>query len=132
LEQRNPYKGNPPRPWVTVVFEKADGKIEKQLIADTGGFAEIRISRSLLYKIELDAAGSQKTNFGLAEGSWVWVEIPELGFRKKMVAYGLDQIVAAAKNSHPDFEGSVGLPFLREFEYGGDENEFWLRYGHAS
>jgi len=134
LEQRNPYKGAPPRPWITVVFEKADGsgKITKQLIVDTGGVAAIRISRSLLFKIEIRPADLQKTNFGLAEGSWVWVEIPELSFRKQMVAYGLDRVVAAAKASHPDFEGSVGLPFLREFEYGGDENEFWLRYGHAS
>jgi hypothetical protein len=129
LEQRNPYKGDPPRPWVTVVFQKADGsgKIAKQLIADTGGFATIRISRSLLYKIEVRPAEIQKTNWGLAEGCWVWVEIPELGFRKQMVAYGLDNIVTAAKQSHPDFEGTVGLPFLREFEYGGNDNEFWIR-----
>jgi hypothetical protein len=129
LEQRNRYKGDPPRPWVTVVFQKADGsgKLEKQLIADTGGVAAIRISRSLLSKIETEPAGIQKTNFGLAEGSWAWVEIPELGFQKEMVAYGLDGIVATAKESHPDFEGSVGLPFLREFEYGGNDNEFWIR-----
>jgi hypothetical protein len=117
-----------------MVFEKANGneKVKKQLIADTGGVAAIRISRSLLHKIEFEPADVQKTNFGLAEGSWVWVEIPELGFRKKMIAYGLDQIVAAAKQSHPDFEGSVGLPFLREFEYGGDENEFWIRSKQAA
>jgi hypothetical protein len=129
LEQRNRYKGDPPRPWVTVVFQKTDGsgKLEKQLIVDSGGIAEIRISRSLLSKIELEPAGIQKTNFGLAEGSWVWVEIPELGFREQMIAHGLDRIVAAAKESHSDFEGSVGLPFLRKFEYGGNENEFWIR-----
>jgi hypothetical protein len=129
LEQKNPYKGSPPRPWVTVVFEKANEneKVKKHLIVDTGGIAAIRISRSLLHKIELEPADIQKTNFGLAEGSWVWVEIPELGFRKKMIAYGLDTIVTAAKQSHPDFDGSVGLPFLREFEYGGNEKEFWIR-----
>jgi hypothetical protein len=134
VEQRNPYKGNPPRPWVTVVFEKADGntKVKKQLIADTGGVAAIRISRSFLHQIELEPVGIQDTNFGLAEGSWVWVEIPELGFRQEVIAYGLDQLVAAVKHSHPDFEGSVGLPFLREFEYGGDENEFWIRSKQAA
>jgi len=134
LEQRNPYKGDPSRSWVTVVFQKADGsgKIAKQLIADTGGVAAVRISRSLLHQIEIRPAGIQDTNFGLAEGSWVWVEIPELGFRKRVIAYGLDRLVAAVKHSHPDFEGSVGLPFLREFEYGGDENEFWLRYEQST
>jgi hypothetical protein len=52
VEQRNPYKGDLPRPWVTVVFQKADGSgnIEKQLLADTGGVAAIRISRSLLHQ----------------------------------------------------------------------------------
>ncbi len=55
-----------------------------------------------------------------------------MGFRKLMIVYGLDQLVAAVKHSHPDFEGSVGLPFLRELEYGGDENDFWLRHEHAS
>ncbi|MDZ7292820.1 MAG: hypothetical protein ONB44_22870 [candidate division KSB1 bacterium] len=129
MEQRNPYKGDPPRPWVTVVFHKADGsdKITKQLLADTGGVAAIRISRSLLYQIEIRPADIQDTNFGLAEGSWVWVEIPELGFRRQVIAYGLDRLVSAVKESHPDFEGSVGLPFLREFEYGGNESEFWIR-----
>ena len=133
MEQKNRYKGDPLRSWITVVFEKADGtgKIAKQLIADTGGVAAIRITRSLLHRIEFEPADLQKTNFGLAEGSWVWVEIPKLGFRKQMVAYGLDRVVAAAKASHSDFEGSVGLPFLREFEYGGNENEFWLRYEHV-
>lgn len=60
------------------------------------------------------------------------MEIPEVGFGKRMIVYGLDQLVAAVKPSHPDFKGSVGLPFLREFEYGGDENEFWLRYEQAA
>jgi len=64
-EQRNSYKGDPPRAWVRVVFQKGRDKIEKHLVADTGDVAAIRISRSLLHRFETRSARIQRTNFGL-------------------------------------------------------------------
>jgi len=45
-EQCNPYKGQPPQPWVKVRFEKVDGtgNVEKELAVDTGDPREARIS----------------------------------------------------------------------------------------
>jgi len=37
FEQRNPYKGQPPRPWVRLRFRAKDGSmVEVELLADTG------------------------------------------------------------------------------------------------
>jgi hypothetical protein len=37
FEQRNPYKGSPPRPWVRLRLEAADGSLQEiELLADTG------------------------------------------------------------------------------------------------
>jgi hypothetical protein len=39
----------------------------------------------------------------------------------------LDQLVKVYKAISPDFEGGVGLQFLREVEYGGNDKEFWIQ-----
>jgi len=53
--------------------------------------------------------------------------MPELNVQRKLLGYGNDMVVSTAKKSHPDFEGLVGLPFLRLVEYGGDADSFWVR-----
>ena len=44
-----------------------------------------------------------------------------------MLVYALDRVVEATKKSSSDFEGTVGLPFLREVTYGGNDEQFWIR-----
>ena len=84
-EQRNPYKGDPPRSWVKVEFEKADGtgNITKQLVADTGWPLEATISKENMRKLKLaNGEDVPKTNFGKQEGGWVCIKVPELGLEK--------------------------------------------------
>ena len=83
-EQRNPYKGNPPHAWVRVRFEKADGtgSVEKELGVDTGDPGEARISSANMRKLKLADGPNRQTNFGRAEGGWVCITMPELGFDK--------------------------------------------------
>jgi hypothetical protein len=51
----------------------------------------------------------------------------EFGLDVDLIGYASDAVVTVAKASSPDFEGLVGLPFLRFLEYGGDAQSFWLR-----
>jgi hypothetical protein len=53
--------------------------------------------------------------------------MPELGVNDLVLGYGGDQLADACRVNHPDFAGLVGLPFLRLFEYGGNDHSFWLR-----
>lgn len=43
-----------------------------------------------------------------------------------IIGYGSDAVTDAARSSHPGLGGLVGLPFLREFRYGGDAHKFWI------
>ena len=127
-EQRNPYKGAPPRPWVRVQLAAPDGtKRELDLLADTGNPFELIVSRNILTSFTHGAAAHVQTNFGGLHGGWFHVVVPLLGMDLWVVGYGSDPVVAAAQKSSPGFEGLVGLPFLRRTEYGGDRAWFWIR-----
>jgi hypothetical protein len=77
------------------------------------------------------AAPDFQSNFGLLEGAWLHLTMPELGLDQDMGGFANDAVVTAAKASSPDFEGLAGLPFLRLLEYGGDADWFWLRAIHS-
>lgn len=116
-EQRNPFKGSPPRPWVRVLLVARDGgNYEVQLLADTGNPCAIIISQALMASLKLRAAPDLTTNFGLLQAGWLRVIVPELRLDEKMVGYASDTVVAAAMSSSTDFEGLAGLPFLRLVE----------------
>jgi hypothetical protein len=72
-------------------------------------------------------APDMNSNFGLLQGGWLHIHMPELGLDQDLIGYASDAVVAAAKASCPDFEGLVGLPVLQLVEYGGDATGFWLR-----
>lgn len=72
-------------------------------------------------------APDRNSNFGLLEGGWLHVSIPEIGLNLYLVGYGSDAVVQAAKASCLDFDGLAGLPLLRLVEYGGNADWFWLR-----
>ncbi len=127
-EQRNPYQGSPLRPWVRVVLVSADG-LSKQLdlLADTGNPCSVIVSADTMRQFNLGITTGLHTNFGLLEGGWLRVQIPELQFDENVLGYGSDAAVEAAKSSHADFVGLVGLPLLRMMQYGGDNDDFWVR-----
>ena len=57
VEQRNPYKGAPPRPWVRVLLAARDGtNHEVDLLADTGNPCAIIVSQALMASLKLRAA----------------------------------------------------------------------------
>ena len=66
-------------------------------------------------------------NFGMLEGGWLQLVMPELGLDIPILGYASDAVVTAAKSDHVDFEGLAGLPLLRLMEYGGDATCFWIR-----
>jgi hypothetical protein len=128
FEQRNSYKGSPPRPWIRLRMAALDGTaVELDLLADTGNPCAVIISQQNMAKVKTGDGLDVNTNFGLLQGGWLQLRMPELGLVQFVLGYASDVVVAAAKDSHPDFECLGGLPLLRLTEYGGDAYWFWLR-----
>jgi hypothetical protein len=128
FEQRNPYNGSPSRPWVRLRLTAPDGSThEVELLADTGNPCALIISQALMATLKQRAAPDVQSNFGLLQGAWLHLAMPELGVDQDVEGFASDAVVAATKASSPDFEGLAGLPFLRLLEYGGDADWFWLR-----
>ena len=67
------------------------------------------------------------TNFGNLNGGWLRVSVLAVGFDQQMLGYACDAVGVSAKTSSSDFEGIVGVPFLRHVLYGGDAADFWMR-----
>jgi hypothetical protein len=128
IEQRNPYKGTPERPWARLRFTANDGStMELDFFADTGNPFPIILGSQHMNRLKLGDATNVNTNFGLLEGGWLQLDMPYFGVPLLLVGFASDAVRAAANASHPDFEGIIGLPYLRLVEYGGDGNSFWLR-----
>lgn len=128
IEQRNSYKGHPLRSWIRICLTSRDGYTnEVQLLADTGNPCAIIIGRQLMKRMQQRTSADTESNFGLLEGGWLHLTVPELGLNQFLEGFASDAVVAAAKASSPDFEGLVGLPFLRLTEYGGNASDFWIR-----
>ena len=79
--------------------------------------------------VKLRGAPDANTNFGVLEGGWVHLQMPELGLDTDVIGYASDAVVSASQMNNQDFEGLAGLPFLRLLEYGGNGDWFWLREG---
>lgn len=127
-EQRNPYRGNPPRPGVCIALRRADGSTEEvELLADTGSPCAIVVSQTVMAGLSYRAAPDVNSNFGLLEGGWLRLVMPELGLDIDVIGFASDAIANAAAKSDPRLVGLAGLPFLRLVEYGGDADYFWLR-----
>ena len=127
-DQRNPYQGDPPRPWIVLRLAAPDGsKQEFKLVADTGNPYALVLSEDLLTKLTFGSSADLQTNFGLLRGAWFLLAMPELGLDGLHLGYVSNNVVAATKESQSDFEGLVGLPLLRLLEYGGNREEFWIR-----
>jgi len=127
-EQRNPYKGTPPRPWVRVRLLAPNGTSQElDMVADTGSPMALVIGQAAMVTLNRKSAPQRISNFGPMVGGWLRVHMPEVGVDQDLLSYASDTIVTAVQGSHPNFEGLVGLPFLRLVEYGGDADWFWIR-----
>jgi hypothetical protein len=127
-EQRNPYKGSPPRPWVRLrLTDKVGTAHEIEFLADTGNPFAIIITQAAMALLKLKTAPDVNTNFGTLQGGWVHIHMPDFGLDTDVIGYASDAVVNSTQTSSPDFQGLGGLPFLRLLEYGGDAGGFWLR-----
>jgi len=127
-EQRNRYKGTPPRCWVLVHLLALDGTDQVvELLADTGSPFTLILGDSLLRRFEHGWAPPPATHTGFLRRGVVRLAVPDVGFDAFLAAYASDALVGEAQVSSPDFEGLAGLPFLRMVEYGGDAAWFWIR-----
>lgn len=128
VEQRNPYKGSPARPWIRIRAQGLRGTFHDwELLADTGNPCALIISRASMALVKQRDGLDVNSNFGVLEGGWLHVSVPEVGLDADVLGYSSDLVVTAAQASNCDFEGLVGLPFLRLVEYGGNANAFWVR-----
>jgi len=127
-EQRNTYKGAPPRPWMRVVLLALDGTIQElEFLADTGSPFALVIGKALMQQFQMIGVSSVSSNFGQLEGGWLRFQIPETSFDEDILGYGSDNVAQAVQASHPDFQGLAGLPLLRMMEFGGNRDEFWIQ-----
>jgi hypothetical protein len=126
LAQRNQYKGVPERAWVRVRLMQPSGNfLDRELLADTGNPCAVIVGAHDIALTALSPGQSLQTNFGWLTGGWLRLIIPEVDFDERVLGYGNDAIVNAAKSSSVDFSGLIGL--LRLMQYGGNANSFWIR-----
>jgi hypothetical protein len=126
--QRNPYKGEPPRPWIRLHILDPDGDpIPVELLADTGSPYAVIVSPKVMALARQEEGPEFATNFGALEGGWIRIVIPELKFDEELMGFASESVAAATEASCSDFQGLAGLPLLRMLEYGGDADGFWIK-----
>jgi len=129
-EQRNSYKGSWPRAWLRIQLV-ALGRVAVQdidVLVDTGSTCSMIVSTATMARFGVHTGRPPTpSNFGALIPALLHLVIPDVGYDDWVEAYENDTAVAEAKKSSPDFEGLLGLPLLRQFEYGGDATSFWLR-----
>lgn len=127
-EQRNVYKGEPARAWVRLQLISVSDRIQElEFLVDTGNPCAIIVDSMTMQSLRWRDSVITDSNFGILEGGWLRIAIPELALDVRTLGYANDSIVNVVKRSHPEFAGLVGLPFLRMVEYGGDGGWFWIR-----
>lgn len=127
-EKKHPYKGSPERPWVRLRLAAPDGStLEREFLADTGNPCALILDRQDMARLKAGDGPDIRTNFGLLQGGWLQLAMPEVGLTQTVLAYGSDAVATAAAASHPDFHGLAGLHLLRLTEFGGDADWFWIR-----
>ena len=129
-ELRKPYHGDPPRPWIPVRLVDRKGRvIAVNAVADTGSPFPLVTREKVLRRCRVRDAMQATTNFGILDAGWAEVRMPDLQFSREILVYGSDHVADVLARSAQVFDALVGLPFLRMFEYGGNDREFWLRPG---
>lgn len=112
-EQRNAYQGVPARPVVHVGLRTRDGGTRiLELLADTGNPCAIVVSKIAMAELSLLSSPDVNSNFGVLEGGWLRVYMPELNLDREIIGYASDAVANATKKSDPAFQGLAELPFL--------------------
>lgn len=125
--QTNSYKGSPPRAWLPVRLIAPDGHHrELDLLADTGNPFSVIVAAQIFEEFKHRDGPGTNTNFDPLRGGVLCLSVPELRENLIVIGYGSDAIARAARSSDLGLDGLVGLPFLRNFRYGGDADEFWI------
>jgi hypothetical protein len=128
VEQRNRYKGVPPRPWLRLRLIDLEGVAQEyDFLADTGNPFALIVSAAAMARFKQGDGPDVETNFGVLTAGHVRVAVPEVNIIESILAYSSETVSDAARASSPEFEGLVGLPLLRTMEYGGDADSFWIR-----
>lgn len=129
VEQRNPYRGFAPRPWLRIrVLDANDVPVELTLIADTGSPHAVIIDVILLSQLTRLPTQPVGSNFGPMTSGWVRLSMPDFGIDQDILCHGSPTIERAVQADDPSFQGLVGLPVLQLAEYGGNATDFWFRY----
>src|SRR5262245_48404038 len=89
VEQRNPYLGTPPRPWLRLRFlNPNDVPVELTLIADTGCPYATIVDPVVLAQLARILAQPVNSNFGPMNGAWVRLSMPSFGIDQDVLCYG--------------------------------------------
>src|SRR5437870_1004812 len=100
-EQRNEYKGEPPRPWVRIRLAAPNGtRTELDVVADTGSPIAAVIGEAVVQALKLHRLIEIDTNFGRLKGAWMQLEMPEFGVNDLVLGYGGDQLADACRANH--------------------------------
>ncbi len=126
--QRNPYQGSPARAWIVLRLATQDGlSRDFKLVVDTACPLSFAIAPDHVPEFSFGMSAPIVTNFGILQGEWFHLAMPELGLDALIVGYASEEASNAVRVDHPEFVGLVGLPLLQLLEYGGDAEEFWVR-----
>jgi len=92
--------------------EKNGTAHEIELLADTGNPFAVVISHAVMASLKIRSAPDVNTNFGVLEGGWVHLQMPELGLDGDVIGYASDAVVNSTQTSSPDFQGARRLAAL--------------------
>jgi len=126
--QLNDYKGMPERAWLTLEFQNASGSQETfELVADTGSPYPIVVATEVMDRFEFkEQVGLVlSSNFGTLRGGWLSVRLPQVSDWLFFMSFASQQLANSVRDSSTSFVGVVGLPFLQQFTYGGNQQQFW-------
>jgi hypothetical protein len=98
-----------------------------KVVVDTASPVSFILSPGELQDFSFGVTAPLITNFGLIQGEWFQLAMPELGLDALMVGYASDEAANMVRRDHPDFVGLAGLPLLRLLDYGGNQSAFWVR-----
>jgi hypothetical protein len=126
--QRNAYEGMPARACMVLRMTTPSGDVRDfKLVVDTACPVSFILGPDEVAEFSFGVAAPVNTNFGMLQGEWFLLAMPELKLDALMVGYASEQAAYAVRLDHSEFAGIAGLPLLRLLEYGGNHSEFWIR-----
>jgi len=127
-ELRQPYRGLPFRPILSLTFRTRDGvRHSLSLLADTGCPQDLILAPKWFDALVLADAEGIENNFGPMNAGWFRLHMPEIGLVELVNGFGSLEVGEAIATELPGVAGLVGLPILRLGEYGGNATDFWFR-----